>query len=388
MTTLKLQSTLIVLTIALLLSGTAIAAPGKSDELTVYFGTYTDKGGKGIYLGHLDIASGKLRVAGVAAELENPSFLAIHPTKPLLYAVGEMGNFQGRKGGALSALAINSKTGLLTLLNQKSSQGADPCHLAVDRQGKSLIVVNYSGGSVASLPIQSDGRLGDATSFFQHKGASVNRERQQGPHAHGVTLDAAGRFAFVPDLGLDKIMIYRIDAATGKLTANHPAWASATAGAGPRHIAFHPDGRFAYVINELNSTMTVFAYDPAAGTLQPLQTASTLPEGFHGANTAAEVVVHPSGKFVYGSNRGQDSIAVFAIDAATGKINCIGHQSTQGKSPRNFAIDPSGAYLLAANQDSNNVVVFRIDPQSGKLHATGESVSLPSPVCILMVHTP
>jgi 6-phosphogluconolactonase len=299
-----------------------------------------------------------------------------------IYAIGEVGTFAGGKGGAVSAFSIDAATGKLTLLNQKSSRGPGPCHVTVDRLGKNALVANYGGGSVACLPIGEDGRLGDATAFIQHKGSSVNPQRQREPHAHSINLDAANRFAFVADLGLDKVLVYRFDPSAGTLEPNDPPAAVIASGSGPRHFAFHPSGRFAYVINELNSTVTAFAYDAERGTLQTLQTVTTLPEGFDGKSFPAEVQVHPSGKFLYGSNRGHDSIACFAIDAATGRLTPIGHEPTQGKNPRNFGIDPTGAYLLAANQDGDNVVAFRIDPATGKLSPTGQSIRVPMPVCV------
>jgi 6-phosphogluconolactonase len=254
--------------------------------------------------------------------------------------------------------------------------------VTVDRLGKNALVANYGGGSIACLPIGEDGRLGDATAFVQHKGSSVNPQRQQGPHAHSINLDAANRFAFVADLGLDKVLVYRFDQSAGTLEPNDPPAASIAPGSGPRHFAFHPGGRFAYVINEMKSTVTAFAYDADRGTLQTFQTVSTLPEDSDGRSSTAEVQVHPSGKFLYGSNRGHDSIAAFAIDAATGRLTPIGHESTQGKNPRNFGIDPTGAYLLAANQDNDNIVAFRIDAATGKLRPAGQSIHVPMPVCV------
>jgi 6-phosphogluconolactonase len=360
-------------------------ARGGSGKLRVYVGTYTRGESKGIYLCHLDLADGALQPLGLAAEVANPSFLAVHPSRPLLYAVGELSNFAGDRTGAVSAFAIDQRTGKLSLLNQQASEGAGPCHLVVDRTGKWVLVANYSGGSVACLPIQEDGRLGKATSSVQHEGSSVNPRRQQGPHAHSINLDAAGRFAFAADLGLDKILIYRLDTDAGKLLPNDPPWVKVAPGAGPRHFAFHPGGRYAYVINELDSTVTAFRYDAARGALTPQQTISTLPEGFEGENTGAEVQVHPSGRFVYGSNRGDDSIAVFAVDPDTGKLTRLANEPTQGKTPRNFAIDPTGAYLLAANQGSDNIVVFRIDAKTGLLHPTGSSAAVPAPVCVKML---
>ncbi len=384
------HSNAIVMAMGLFVAAAAIAAsageqdtsPAKSGKASVYVGTYTQRGSKGIYLAHLDFASGELRLEGVAGEVVNPSFLAIHPSRRFLYAIGEVGEFAGGKGGAVSAFAIDRESGKLTLLNQKSSRGPGPCHVVVAKGGTSALVANYGGGSVACLPIGQDGHLGDATSFIQHKGSSVNPQRQKGPHAHSINLDAANRFAFAPDLGLDKIMIYRFDAARSILAPNDPPAAAVAPGSGPRHFAFDPSGRFAYAINELASTITAFEYDADRGTLQTIQTVSTLPDGFEGKSFTADVHVHPSGKFVYGSNRGHDSIAIFAVDSTTGKLTPIGHQSTQGKTPRNFGIDPTGAYLLAANQDTDNVVAFRINSATGKLQPTGQSIRVPMPVCV------
>jgi 6-phosphogluconolactonase len=353
-------------------------------KVPVYVGTYTRGTSKGIYLYHLDLASGALEPAGCAGEVANPSFLDIHPSRPLLYAVSEVNTFEGKKGGAVSAFAIDAGSGKLTLLNQQSSQGAGPCHVMVDPSGKCVVVANYTSGSAACLPIQDDGKLGEAASVVQHEGSSVNTNRQKGPHAHGVNMDAASRFAFVNDLGIDKVMIYRLDASQGKLSANDPPFLASAAGAGPRHLAFHPNGRYAYVINELNSTITALTYDAARGELKPLESISTLPEGYKGPSTAAEVEVHPSGKFVYGSNRGPDDMAIFAVDAATGKLRLVGHESTQGKAPRSFAIDPTGRYLLVANQDGNNIVVYRINAETGELHPVGSPAELNAPVCIKM----
>ncbi len=359
------------------------ADAGTVKRWSIYFGTYTGPKSKGIYRCAFDPADGKLGPPELAAELVNPTFLAIHPSRPLLYAAGEIGNFGGKKAGVVSALAIQAGGGKLTLLNQQSSQGPGPCHVSVDRSGRFVLVANYSGGSIACLPIQSYGRLGAATSMVQHHGSGPNRQRQEGPHAHQILTDPEGNFIFVPDLGLDKIMIYRLDRTDGTLLPGEPPSAATAPGAGPRHLAFLPDSRFAYAIDELDSTVTVFRYLAARGSLQLVQSVSTLPRGFHGRNGPAEVAVHPSGKFLYGSNRGHDSIAIFAIDAASGKLRLIGHEPTQGKTPRNFSIDPSGKFLLAANQDSDNVVVFRIDPATGLLHPTGQSLAVPAPVCIV-----
>lgn len=346
----------------------------------VYLGTYT--GGKspskGIYVARLDVRTGELAQPELAAEVTNPSFVALHPNGRFLYAVGEMG---GQKGGAVSAFAIDPASGRLTLLNQVSSRGSGPCHLNVDKTGRYVVAVNYGSGSTTAIAIQPDGRLGESTAFIQHSGSSVNPKRQQGPHAHSVNFSPDNRFAVVADLGLDQVLVYRFDAAKGTLEPNQPPYAKVAAGSGPRHFAFHPNGRFGYVINELASTVTAFAWDARRGALSEIQTISTLPKDFSGENYCAEVVAHPSGRFLYGSNRGHDSIAVFSIDRQ-GKLALIEHVPTQGKFPRNFAIEPGGAYMLVANQNSNNVVVFRIDSKTGRLSATGKQVSVGAPVCV------
>jgi 6-phosphogluconolactonase len=324
----------------------------------------------------------------LAAETNNPSFLAIHPNHRFLYAVGELGRFQGKNSGAISSFAIDPQTGELTPLNQQPSGGAGPCHLVVDKLGQHVLAANYSGGSVCVLPIEAEGRLGTATAFQQHHGSSVNKQRQEGPHAHSINTDAANRYAFVADLGLDKIMIYKYDPNKGTLAINDPPATDISAGSGPRHFAFHPSGRHAYVINELASTVTVMDYDSERGVLKPIQTISTLPKGFTGDTTCAEVQVHPSGKFLYGSNRGHNSIAVFTIDAGSGRLTAAGHQSQHIKTPRNFGIDPTGNFLLVANQDSNSIVVFRIDLKTGELTPTGNKVEVPMPVCVKMMPTP
>jgi 6-phosphogluconolactonase len=360
----------------------------KLDKLWVYVGTYTDGSSKGIYRFDLDLASGKLTGGKLAGESTNPSFLATHPNRRFLYAVSEVADSNGKPGGGISAFAIDPKSGKLTLLNQQSSKGAGPCHLVVDRQGKNVLAANYGSGSICVLPIGADGRLGEATSFVQHHGSSVNPERQEGPHAHSINLDAAGRFAFVADLGIDQVLVYRFDSAHGTLIPNDPPSIKLASGAGPRHFAFHPSGRFAYVINEIHSTLTAFDYDPDRGILKESQTESTLPRGFTGNNSTAEVQAHPSGKFVYGSNRGHNSIAIFAVDSPSGKVRLVGHQSHHIKTPRNFSIDPTGRYLLVANQGGASIVVFRIDTNTGALTPTGDEGPVPTPVCIKMIPAP
>ena len=378
-----LCSRLAVLILSLLAYAGAAAADG--DRLWVYLGTYTRSGvSKGIYLSQLDLKTGQLTAPALVAETTNPSFLAVHPSRPRLYAVGEMASMGAKKTGAVSAFAIEPKTGKLTLLNQQSSQGAGPCHVSLDADGCHALVANYGGGSVACLPIQTDGRLGEATGFVQHAGSSVS-PRQKGPHAHSIQMGPGNRCAFAPDLGLDKVLIYKLNQASGKLTPNDPPAGITPSGAGPRHFDFHPSGRFAYAVNELNSSVTVFAYQADRCALDAVQNISTLPTDFQGSNTCADIHVHPSGRFVYASNRGHNSIAVFAVDAASGKLTAAGSQSTRGKTPRNFGLDPAGKFLLAANQDSSDIAVFRVDAVSGQLAPVGDVVAAPMPVCVKII---
>jgi 6-phosphogluconolactonase len=350
-------------------------------DLTAYVGTYTNGASKGIYAFRFDDSTGKLTAQGLAAETSNPSFLAVSPNRRFLYAVNE------ENAGSVSAFSIDAARGTLTLVNRVSSQGAAPCHLALDKTGKWLFVANYNSGSVAAFPVHEDGSLGEASAFVQHSGSSVNPERQAGPHAHSVNVSPDNRFVLVADLGLDQILTYQIDGTTG-LSLSKPSLANApakvTPGSGPRHFAFSPNGRFAYAINEMSATVTVFQYDAARGSLKEAQTISALPAGFTGTNGSAEIAVHPSGKFLYASNRGHDSIAIIRIDGANGTPTSADWASTAGKTPRNFAIDPSGKFLLAANQDSENIVVFRIDENAGGLTPIGVDANVPSPVSIVL----
>jgi 6-phosphogluconolactonase len=362
----------------------AMAAPGRAAEpRSVFVGTYTQPGkSQGIYRLDFDPATGAISHPTLAAEMTNPSFLAIHPDGKTLYAVGEVSTFEGKPAGGAAAFALEGDS--LRKRSEASTGSPGPCHLVVDPSGRYLLTANYGGGSVTLLPLGPDGAVGAAAQVVQHEGKSVDPQRQEGPHAHGVHFDPAGKLLAVPDLGLDQVRLYRLDAAAGKLAASKPAFATVAPGSGPRHFAFHPDGKHAYVINEMASTVTVFDYDAARGTLTPAQTISTLPEGVAGSNlSTAEIAVHPSGRFVYGSNRGHDSLAVFVVDPATGTLKAAGHVPTGGKTPRNFAIDPSGRYLLAANQDSDTVVVFRVNLESGELTPTGSSARVPMPVSLL-----
>lgn len=359
------------------------AAPNK--KILVFVGTYTGGKSQGIYACELDGATGALRQLGVTSGIKNPSFLAIHPSHRFLYAVSEVDRFADASGGAVTAFSLDPATARLSELNSESSGGAGPCHLVVDREGKNVLVANYGAGSASVLPIGDDGKLKPASSRVQHRGSSINQQRQEGPHAHSINLDRDGRFAFVADLGLDQVLIYRFDPEHGKLTPNDPPYTAVAAGSGPRHFAFHPSGRFAYAINEMKSTITAFRYDAQQGKLTEVQTVSTLPADFRGENTTAEVQVHLSGKFVYGSNRGHDSIAAFVVDETSGRLTPRGHQATGGRTPRNFGIDPNGKFLLACNQDSDSIHVLRISAKDGTLEATGKHIEIPMPVCVKMM---
>ncbi|HUF09010.1 MAG TPA: lactonase family protein [Rhodothermales bacterium] len=357
----------------------------KAGNVRVYVGTYTRGRSKGIYLLDLDLETGALRSRGLAAKSDSPSFLAVHPSRGTLYAVNSVAKFGGRDGGGVSAFRIDPNKRRLKLINSRPSLGAGPCYVALDSAGRNALVSNYAGGSVAVLPIDSDGSLGEATAFVQHEGSSVNPKRQEGPHAHSMNLDAGDRFALAADLGADKVFVYRFDPKTGTLAPNDPAFAALKAGAGPRHLTFHPGGTHVYVVNELDLTVTVFSYDAAHGVLSEVQTVSTLPGDAEPGYSTAEIRVHPTGRFLYASNRGHDTIAVFAIDPNSGELSSVEHAPTLGRTPRHFAIDPAGRFLLAANQDSDSVVVFRIDQETGGLTPTGETASVPSPVCIRFV---
>jgi 6-phosphogluconolactonase len=353
----------------------------------LFVGTYTDKQSKGIYAYRFDSASSELTPLGMAAEAINPSFLAIDPSHRFLYAVNEVQKYEDANSGAVSAFAIDTQkgdrqTGKVQLLNAVASRGADPCYIAFDKTGKYALVANYTGGSVAVFPVQADGHIGESSAFVQHVGSSVNRERQEGAHAHWIETTPDNRFAIAVDLGLDELLIYRFDAKNGSLTPNNPPYAKLDPGAGPRHLAFHPNGKFAYVVNELQSSITAFAYDASRGELRKLNTVSTLPKNFSGSNDTAEIKVHPSGKFLFASNRGHDSIALFSIDSKTGALTLADHFPTQGKTPRNFEIDPTGKFLFVANQDTNNIAVFGIDSKNGRLTVTKRTLQVPSPVCL------
>lgn len=367
-------------TLILLAAISSFAAP---KEFLVYFGTFGKTGSKGIYVSRLDLTSGKLSEPELAGETSNAGFLAIHPNRKFLYATGDLKQ-PDNGNGAVNAFAIDEKTGKLTFLNQQSSGGKGPCHVSIDTSGKCVMVANYAGGNVSAFPVKADGQIGSASAHIQHAGSSVNPQRQKQPYAHSINVDPGNHFAFAADLGADKIFIYKMDPTKGTLVANDPPSVSVKPGSGPRHFAFHPFGRFAYVINEMLCTVTAFIYDSGKGELKEVQTISTLPDGkeIESNFSTAEVQVHPSGKFLYGSTRGHNSITVFDIDGATGKLTKKQVEPTQGKIPRNFGIDPTGQFLLAANQDSDSVVVFKIDQKTGELKTTGQTIKVPMPVCV------
>ena len=337
--------------------------------------------GEGIYVYRMDESSGALELLRKVTGVANPSYLAFDSTRRFLYAVNELKKFEGQPTGTISAFAMDSKTGKLEFLNKQLTHGTDPLHVVVDKRDEYVFVANYMSGSVCVLPVLKDGSLAQASDFIQHQGSGINPVRQSGPHPHSVWLDRANRFLLVPDLGVDKLIVYKFDQERGMLEPNRVPWIKMKPGSGPRHMAFHPSGRFTYLINELDSTMVALRYDGRTGTLKVLQVVSTLPNGFEGASTCSHVEVSPSGAFVYGSNRGHDSIVIYKVDQRTGKLTLVGHEASQGRTPRNFAIDPTGRFLLVANQDSDTIVPFRINSQTGKLISTGHIVQVPTPVC-------
>lgn len=342
-----------------------------------YVGTYTRDGSEGIYVFNYNTETGELSQIGTAKS-ENPSFLALHPSGDFLYAINEVGEFNGETAGAISAFAIDA-SGQLTPINQQSVKGTGPCHLCIDATGEYALVANYGGGSVCVVPINDDGSLGIASDFIQHEGSSVNPRRQQEPHAHSINLDSQNRFAYVADLGMDKVLAYELDLSTGKLALAHAI--SVAPGEGPRHFDMHPNGQYAYLINEIGNTVNVYDYDASTGNLTEKQSINTLPDNFSERSHTADIHVSPDGKFVYGSNRGHDSIAIYAV-ANDGTLTLVGQEPTGGGNPRNFAISPDGNYLLAENQDTNNIVTFKINKEDGTLTKTGAEVSVPKPVCL------
>lgn len=365
-----------------LMGAGALVAKGTGGKFRTYIGTYSRGDSKGIYSFVLDTGAGTLTPEGLVAETENPSFLAIHPTGKYLYAVNEIDKYQGQASGSVTAFKINASSGKLERLNEVAAGGTTTCHVNISRNGKFAVIANYGSGSCAAFALGPDGKLGERTAFHQHAGTSSDPGRQKGPHAHSVNFDTQNKHVVVADLGLDQVKVYNFNAATGAMTPNEPAFTKVKAGSGPRHFSFHPSGKYAYVINEMACTVTAFNWNAAKGTLTEIDTITTLPGPVEKGFSTAEVVAHPNGKFVYGSNRGHNTIAVFQVDAATGKLKTVEHKSTQGAVPRNFSIDPTGQFLIAANQNTDTIVLFRINQTSGALEQVGAPVKAPVPVCV------
>ena len=354
-------------------------------QYIAYVGTYTEKtSSPGIYAYRFDSGKGQLTALGVVAESRNPSFLAVHRSGNYLYAVNEIDHFNGESAGAVSAFAVDARTGTLKFLNEVSTRGGGPCHVSLDDTAAYVLVASYDGGSIASFPVERDGSLGAAAGFVQHSGSGPDQERQQAPHAHWVGTSPDNRFALAADLGLDEVRVYGFDLRKGTFSPKAMGFAKVKPGAGPRHLAFHPNGKFVYVLSEMESSVTAFSYQARTAAFSALETLSTLPDDYKGPKAAAEIAVHLLGRFLYTSNRGHDSIAIFLI-SKDGRLKSLGYVLTGGKTPRHFAVDPTGNYLLAENQESNNIVVFHIDVATGSLTPTGQTVEVPSPVCITFV---
>ncbi len=366
-----------------------VASPVSAAEsgwTAAYIGTYTGAKSKGIYVSRFDPKTGALSPVELAAETPSPSFLAVAPNHKFLYAVNEVSTYGGKPAGAVSAFAIDPASGKLTLVNQQTSGGPGPCHLSLDPSGKNVLVANYGGGSFEVLPLLKDGGLDAPSTFIQQHGSGLNPQRQEAPHAHFIAPDPTGKRILACDLGLDKVFIYDFDRKKGLLTPHSTPFVQVLPGSGPRHFAIGKGGRFVYVVNELNSTVAVLKYDAGKGDAELIQSIPTLPADFTGRSSCAEIAVHPNGKFVYASNRGHDSLAIYAISPTDGKLTLAGHQSTLGKEPRNFEIHPSGEWLIAANQNSDTLAVFRVNRDSGLLTAAGPLVAAGAPVCVQFVH--
>jgi 6-phosphogluconolactonase len=351
----------------------------------MYVGTYTEGTSKGVYAYRFDNKTGKMTPLGLEAESPDPTFLALHPNGKFLYGVNEINSFQGKKAGAVTAWSIDKATGKLTMLNQVSSASPGPCHLIVDATGKTLMVANYAGGSFASFPIGADGKLGEATSFIQETGSSVDKGRQAQPHGHSVNLPKSNKFMLGADLGTDKVMIFKLDPATAKLTLNDPPFGQVKPGSGPRHLVIAPDQKHVYVLSEMAASVTTFEFDAQTGAMKDIDMVSALPADYKGEKSAAEIQIDARGEHLYTSNRGHDSIAVFDIDRKTAKPTLIQNISSGGAQPRAFVLDPSGNFLIAGNQKTNNISVFRIDHATGKLTATGDKIDLGAPVTFVFV---
>ncbi|MFW6308382.1 MAG: lactonase family protein [bacterium] len=355
-----------------------------NNNLIGYIGTYTGNEGKGIYVYNINFENGKFELIDVYTEIDNPSYLTINSEKNRLYAVSELTEFQGEKTGLVASFSIADKTGKLKFLNKKITGGGAPCYLSLDQNNEYLFVSNYVGGSITVFPLTQEGEIKNSVFFRQHSGSSVNSSRQKNPHPHSIRTDPTNNYVVVPDLGIDKLMIYKINKSRQGQLLNKSSEAKIAPGAGPRHIVFHPDQDYAYLINELDSSISVLKYQNQ-GKMEEIQKVSCLPDEFNGSNTSADIHVHPSGNFLYGSNRGHDSIVIYKIDKSSGKLTYLNHESTRGQVPRNFVLDPSGEFLLAANQETNSLTLFNINQKTGELSFTGTQIKVPEPVCIKLL---
>lgn len=376
--------TLTIFLLGFFVTGVLSAQPQKTKEI-IYVGTYSVRGSKGIYVYQFDRLKGKLMPIQMVETPASPTFLAIHPSGKFLYSVNRGAIDEMKNSGSVSSFSIDQKTGKLTLLNQRPSYGADPCHISIDHSGKWAFVSNYTEGNFIVLPIFDDGLLGSSADSRKHMGSSVNPERQKKPYVHSAMVSPDNRFVLVADLGTDKIHSYKLNASNGRIDDAKQPFVAVKPGSGPRHMDFHPNGNYMYLAEELTSTVGVFSYDKASGALAvKADSIPSLPPDFKGKNTAADIHVHPNGKYLYMSNRGHHSISMYSIDKS-GMIKLIGQQDTKGKTPRNFMIDLKGEYILVGNQDTDLITIFKIDPKTGKLRFTGNQVNVPSPVCLKML---
>ena len=364
---------------ALLLGG-SLAAQAQSAKEIMYVGTYSVRGSEGIYVFEFDRKAGTMQPVQTVTNDKSPSFLALHPSGKYLYAVNEAAD----KSGGISAYTVDRSTGKLTFLNAESTLGTGSCYVSVDQTGQTALVANYGGGNLAVLPIKPDGTLGASTDNVQDTGTGPNTQRQDKAHVHSAILAPDNRFVYTADLTTDKLNIFAIDVKASKVKPATPAFASVKPGSGPRHFTFHPNGKFAYLVEELTSSVATFSRNAKTGELTLLEdNVKTLPADFTGQNTSADIHIDPSGKFLYQSNRGHNSLAIFRI-GNDGKLTKVGNQSTEGKTPRNFLIDPKGEFVFVANQDTDNITVFKRNSQTGQLTYTGQSIKVPAPVCVIM----
>lgn len=377
------KAIVVVLTSCLMLSGgLAGCANAPASQEVVYVGTFADRGSQGLYVFAFDRTTGRLTELQTVSDREGPNFQALHPHGDYLYSVSGEAFSDATDHGTITAYRVDRQTGRLTQINEQSVEGQGPAHVSVDPQGRFAYVSNYGAGNLSVFAIDEDGSLSEAVDVVEHEGSSVNEQRQSRPHVHSIIPSADGRFVYVSDLGMDRIMIYAVDPSTGTLTPAETPYAENTPGSGPRHFRIHPNGQFAYSAEELSSTVAAFDVDRSTGKLTPIQRVSMLPDGFDGENTAADIHISPDGRFLYASNRGHDSLVIYEIDETSGRLSLVGHEPTRGGHPRNFMMDQQGEFVLVANRDDDNVVVFRRDTATGKLSYTGEQAHVPMAVCV------